>query len=367
VRETESEHSMDYADRRVKLRGMLPEKGVSAFLVASPENVLYLSGFTGGESWLLLTGQRVILLTDFRYREQAEKEAPDVEIVVRGSDSLAELAAKVVPERCELGFESTHLSHAEALKLGAKVGEERLAAVENAVEQLREIKGSDEVDLIRRCIAVAEESFLETRELIVPGMSERDIATELVYRMRKRGAQGEAFPVIVAFGERSSLPHAPCSDRRLEAGEAILIDWGARSGFYNCDLTRVLFVDSIPASFRPLYDVVLAAQQEAFEASRPGKPLGAIDAAARSFITQAGYGEQFGHALGHGIGLEVHERPTVRSGVEEQARPGMVHTIEPGIYLPDVGGVRIEDMVLVAEPGGERITSLPREIDEMVI
>jgi len=171
----------------------------------------------------------------------------------------------------------------------------------------------------------------------------------------------------VAAGERSSLPHAQSTERRLEPGEALLVDWGTRVDFYNCDLTRVLFLDSITSSIEPVYQVVLAAQQEAFEACRPGRPLGQVDQAARSLIEQAGYGEAFGHALGHGVGLEVHERPTVKQDAEKQEQVGMVHTIEPGIYLPGVGGVRIEDMVLLGEAGAERITSLPRDIESMVL
>ncbi len=185
--------------------------------------------------------------------------------------------------------------------------------------------------------------------------------------MRRRGAQDEAFPTIVAAGERGSLPHAQSTDRPVEPGEAILVDWGARARFYNCDLTRVLFLGSISASIRTIYGTVAAAQEEAYDALRPGRRLAEVDAAARDLIAEAGYGEAFGHALGHGVGLEVHERPTVKQGAEETARPGMVHTLEPGIYLPGVGGVRIEDMVLVQESGVERLTSLPRDIDSWVV
>jgi len=358
---------MNYGKRRRALQAKQQEAGTAAFLVTSPQNVLYLSGFTGGDSWLLLMDERTVLLTDFRYREQAEGEAPEVEVVIRNDATLADLVAGLLPDGARLAFEASHTSYAGYGRLAEKVGADRLHPAEGWVEELRATKSPEEVERIRRAIAVAEEAFEETRTLIRAGVTEKQVADELVYRLRRLGAQVEAFPVIVAAGERASLPHAQSTDRPLRAGDPLLVDWGARVDFYNCDLTRVLFLGSIPPSIEGIYRVVLSAQQEAYEACRPGCALGEVDQAARSFIAEAGYGEAFGHALGHGVGLEVHEKPTVRKGAEEQARPGMVHTIEPGIYLPGVGGVRIEDMVLVGEEGAERVTNLPREMEAMVI
>jgi len=358
---------VNYSRRRGEVQGRLQEEGTSAFLVTGPHNVLYLSGFTGGDSWLFLAGERAVLLTDFRYREQAESEAPDLEVAVRDNETLTGLVARLLPEGARLAFEAAHLSYAGYGRLAEKVGTDRLHKTEGRVEELRAVKSQEEVERIRRAVAVAEGSFQETRTHVRPGMTEKELADELVYRMRRRGAEVEAFPVIAAAGERASLPHAQSTDRPVRAGEALLVDWGAKVDSYNSDLTRVLFVGSIPSSFSTIYRVVLAAQQEAYEACRAGALLGEVDEAARAFITEAGYGEAFGHALGHGVGLEVHERPTLRQGAEEAACAGMVHTIEPGIYLPGVGGVRIEDMVLVGEAGAQRITSLPRDIDAMVV
>jgi Xaa-Pro aminopeptidase len=358
---------MDYARRRTLLAETQAQENVSSFLVTSPENVQYLTGFTGGDSWLLLTGERTTLLTDFRYHEQAEKEAPDVEVVLRADETLAAVVNRLLPSEGRVAFEGSHLCYTQYRRLADGAGADRLVAVEDWVEKLRAVKSPEEVALMRRAIVVAERAFTETRAQARPGMTEKEVADELVWRMRRLGAQAEAFPVIAAAGERGSLPHAQSTERRLRAGEAVLLDWGARVDFYNCDLTRVLFLGSIPPSIEEIYGVVLSAQQEAFEASSPGRPLGEIDQAARGLIGQAGFDELFGHALGHGVGLEVHERPTVRRNAKELTQPGMVYTIEPGIYRPGIGGVRIEDMVLVGEVGAERMTSLPREIEAMVV
>jgi Xaa-Pro aminopeptidase len=358
---------MDYARRRASLRETQPEANVSGFLVSCPENVQYLTGFTGGDSWLLLTGERTLLLTDFRYQEQAQKEAPDVEVVLRADETLAAVANRLLPPEGRIAFEGSHLSYTQYRRLADGAGADRLLTAEDWVEKLRAVKSPEEVALIRRAIVVAEAAFTETRAQLRPGMAEKEVADELVWRMRRLGAQAEAFPVIAAAGERGSLPHAQSTERRLRAGEAVLLDWGARVDFYNCDLTRVLFLGSIPGSIEEIYRVVLSAQQEAFEASAPGRVLGEIDEAARGFIARAGFGELFGHALGHGVGLEVHEKPTVRHNAKEVSQPGMVYTIEPGIYRPGVGGVRIEDMVLVGEAGAERMTGLSRAMEDMVV
>ena len=364
---------MNCSQRRDALRQRCHQEGVGALLVTSPPNVLYLSGFTGGDSWLLLLcppgapAARPVLLSDFRYREQAQGEAPDLEVVTRDDGSLTDLVGGLLPADLRLAFEASHVSYQQYRRLAEAVGAERLHPAEGWAEDLRAVKSPEEVERIRRAVAVAEASFHQMRGHLRAGMTEKEVADELVYRMRGEGAQAESFPVIVAAGERASLPHAQSTDRPIRPGEAVLVDWGARVDFYNCDLTRVLFLGSIPGSIEPLYRVVLSAQQEALEACRSGEPLGRVDEAARGFISQAGYGEAFGHAVGHGVGLEVHEGPTVRRGAEEPARAGMVHTVEPGIYLPGVGGVRIEDMVLVTEAEAERLTSVPRNIGDMVV
>ena len=358
---------MDYDSRRKRLWQAHADEGAGALLVVSPQNVLYLSGFTGGDSWLLLGEGRAQLLTDFRYQEQAAAEAPGVEVVTRHDESLTELVARLLPPKAPLAFEAQHLAYTAYRKLAETVDADRLRPAEGWGEELRVIKNEQEVRLIRQAVAVAEDSFRALRAAVRPGAKEKDLADELVYQMRRRGAQDEAFPTIVAAGERGSLPHAQSTDRAIKPGEAILVDWGARVRFYNCDLTRVLFLGSIPRLIEGVYGIVAAAQQEAYESLRPGRSLGDVDAAARALITEAGHGEAFGHGLGHGVGLEVHERPTLKKGAEEAAQPGMVHTLEPAIYLPGVGGVRIEDMVLVAEGGAERLTSLPRDVESMVV
>ncbi len=359
---------MDYGKRREKLRVKLAEQESDALLVSKWANIHYLSGFTGDDSMLLVTRKRDYLLTDFRYVEQAQEECPGIGIADRRKRSLVQLAVEKL-KRLGLGslsFEPASTSYEQYRGLRKHALNVKLKAAPLLVEKLRMIKDADELALICQAVKVAEKALTSLRRHIRPGVMERELATELEFRLRRLGARA-AFDVIVAFGARSSLPHARTTDRKLKAGEPMLIDWGARLGSYNSDLTRVFFAGRVPRKFRRIYEVVAEAQSQALAALAVGKAIGIADRKARIVIRKAGFGRRFGHALGHGVGLEVHEAPTVRSRNDEVLEPGMVFTVEPGIYIPGLGGVRIEDVVVIRAAGAEVLTSFEKRLERMVI
>ena len=349
-------------------RKVLEDEKLDGMLVTSVVNVTWLSGFTGDSSFALITPDRRQLITDFRYVEQAEEECPGWDVLrhQKGIFPEAGRSAKALGLK-RLGFESAHLSCRNHEKLSEVLDGVETVGLEGKVEALRTIKGDEEVQAIEAALRCQEDAFREVKSWVKPGMTEKEVAAELEYRMKRNGAERSAFETIVAAGERGSLPHAHSTERVIRQGEALLVDWGARRFFYNSDLTRVLHFGTVHAKFTEVYELVGRAQKAAIAHIRPGVTLSEIDAAARDVIRDAGHGEQFGHALGHGVGLEVHEAPTVKEGNEEPVRPGMVFTVEPGIYIPRWGGVRIEDMVLVTEDGVRVLSSLEKDLDAMIL
>jgi Xaa-Pro aminopeptidase len=366
-----------FESRREKLRTLLQEKSLDALLVTDERNVTYLTGFTGDSSYLVLgrgaaaasVGSRgELLLTDHRYTEQLESECPGLALAVRApgakqAEFTVETLAKLrLPS---LGVEADAMSVGSYEKLRAGLKTTNLALAEGLVESLREIKDEGEIAEIRAAIEIAERAFAVIRHSLRPGRSEKEVADELEHQIRLFGGTCGAFPSIVGVGPRAALPHGrPVADSRIGDYDFVLIDWGARGRLYHSDLTRVLTTGKLLPQLGKVYGVVLAAQRAAIAAIRPGAILHDVDAAARQVIEQAGYGSNFGHSLGHGIGLAVHELPRL---APEQKRPlaaGMVVTVEPGIYLPGWGGVRIEDDVLVTPDGCEVLTSVPKELEE---
>ena len=355
-------------DRVAKVREMLQAEGVDAFLVTNPTNVRYLSGFTGDDSALLVSDGSVQLITDFRYLEQAEQEAPGCELVKR-EDAIVKEVAEQAADRGfrQIAFESASVSFAQYEKLTDALEEAKLCPTQQWVEGLRIKKDGTELERIREAIRVAEEAFGQVRQLVRPGVRERDLANEMEYALRQRGADKGSFDIIAAAAERASLPHARPTDRKLEPGDAVLFDWGARKDLYCSDLTRVVFLGGIDSDVRRIYQIVLDAQARAIESISPGMECKALDAVARDHIASCGHKEHFGHGLGHGVGMEIHEAPRVAEKGEGEIESGMVFTVEPGIYLPGQVGVRIEDMAVVTKDGCEILTSLEKRIDEMVL
>lgn len=348
-------------------RGVLAAK-TEAFLVSSVPNVTYVSGFTGDDSLALVTPDRKYIITDFRYVEQVEQECPGWKCIQRKKDLWSAVSQVLKRQRIRrLGFETAHLSHRNHRLLRKECRGVKLAPLLGEIEELRQVKDSQELTAIEAAIDAQQKAFEEIKDWLRPGLSESKIARELEYRMCRRGAERPAFESIVAAAERGSLPHARATERVVRKGDALLVDWGARRFFYNSDLTRVLHFGRVGRKFERIYSIVRDAQARAIAAIRPGMKFADLDAVARDTISAKGFGKRFGHSLGHGTGLEVHELPGVRKGNESQLQPGMVFTIEPGIYIPGWGGVRIEDMVLVTETGARVLSSSEKDLARMVL
>ncbi len=342
---------------------------VDAFCVSLPQDVSYLTGFTGDDSFLVFGCGWAVLVTDGRYDEQARNECPDLEIHLRDS-SMAAGVAKVLKGRGvrRMGVQGGHLTVNASDTLGKHVGANKLRPLTGVLAQLRVIKDADEIAAIRKSVRVAERAF---KALIARGAkgligrSENEVAAELEYHMRRFGASGAAFDTIVAAGPHGSQPHYRPNSTKIVQNEPVLIDWGAKTANYCSDLTRVVFTGRIPPKLAELYEVVLRAQSAGISAIKPGVACKTVDSAARQVITSAGYGEHFTHGLGHGLGRLIHEAPGLSSKVDRRLKSGMVVTVEPGIYIPGLGGIRIEDDVLVTPQGARRITTLPRKLAAM--
>lgn len=358
----------DYAKRRDRALKGLRSVGAMNLLVTSPHNVSYLTGFTGEDSFLWLTPQESLLLSDGRYEEQIQSEVKGVDLFIRTpSMSIIEAASQVLNLRSEreIHIEGATTSIAQWEYLRDFMPTKKLVCCTGVVERLREIKDSYELSLIEESISVAQRAFRATTELIHGEMTEKQLADELEFSMRRLGAESAAFKTIVGVGPRSALPHGRPSGKRVDESSFVLIDWGAKKNFYLSDLTRVVFTDKPPARLEKMYLAVLAAQKAAIETIRPGAIMGDVDVAARKALEKAGLEKRFTHGLGHSFGLEIHESVRLGKGQKRPLEVGMVVTVEPGVYIPGFGGVRIEDDVLVTEEGNRILTNLPKEWEEV--
>jgi Xaa-Pro aminopeptidase len=359
-----------YAARRDRLRQTLIAEGLDALAVSSVVNVSYLTGFTGDSSVLVLTCERDLLVSDPRYSELIAEECPGLPVQIRPPvQKIHEAVAEVVNKfgGRAIGFESGAVTVAEFEALTSITPSINWKGGVDRVERLRTIKDAAEIEQIREAIRIVESAFLVLRALLRPEDREKELADALENYVRKAGGQATSFPPIVEVGERAALPHAPPGERSVSSGELLLVDCGASGRFYKSDLTRVWATRKISTKLEEVYTVVLKAQQQAIRAVRPGAVAKDIDAEARSVITEAGFGSFFGHGLGHGLGLLVHEAPAVRPRSDTVLQAGMVFTLEPGIYIPGWGGVRIEDDVLVTPDGCEVLSRLPRDLDSIEV
>jgi Xaa-Pro aminopeptidase len=356
--------------RREKLRRLIRKTEVEALLVTDFSNVTYLTGFTGEDAYLLVTRDHQLLITDSRFATQLADECPGLDLAVRTSavrmvDWLAKVLKRTKLRR--LAIEASSMTVGLKEDLGEKAPRVELVSTNGLVEQLREIKDRGEIAAIRRAVAHAERGFQVIRASLRAEQTELQVANELEYQIRNFGGAACSFPPIVAVGPRAALPHATPTGRCVGQSEFLLIDWGARSPLYRSDLTRVLVTGKISPKLERIYEVVLRAQRAAISAVRPGAVMSDVDAAARRVIERAGYGKQFGHGLGHGIGLDIHESPLMSANEKRRLKAGMVITVEPGIYLPGWGGVRIEDDVLVTRSGHEVLSSVGKHLEECVV
>lgn len=366
--------TLDRFHRRIDaLRVLLRADGDSAqaLLVASTTNITYLTGFSGDSSRLLVTPDRAILISDGRYTEQIERECPGLEVSIRAvGKTLVEGIAEVVTKLAipKAAFESAHLTVSEHLNLKEKTPGTHWEGATLFVERLRLVKDSIEIEAIREAVRIAESAFgAWLRDLPAAlDLTEKALADSLEFALRRAGATRASFPPIIAAGPNAALPHGrPTFDTRLRDHDFTLVDWGACGGLYLSDLTRMVLHDKPRERFESVYQAVLLAQERAIAAVRPGVNSKSIDTVARQTLEELGFGAQFTHSLGHGIGLDVHELPTLGREPAFDLQPGMIFTIEPGVYLPGWGGVRIEDDVLVTDEGAQVLSTLPKSLESV--
>ena len=359
-----------FDQRRDRLRRLMRKQELPALLVTHTENIRYLTGFTGEDSYLLLLPRTDVLLSDPRFTTQLNEECPGLKCEIRapGTSILDAL------QRCFrtgkssiLGVEGASLTLAAYEAIKSRLESVDLVSTSGLVEQLRLIKDREEVAHLREAVNIAQRSFGVIRASLQSEDTEKEVADLLEYQIRQFGGTQSAFEPIVAVGPRAALPHARPTSCQIGEADFVLVDWGAVSGGYRSDLTRILVTGKISPKLERIYEIVLKAQQRAIKAIRPGVTLNKVDRSARSVIAKAGFEKTFGHGLGHGIGLEIHEAPRLAPKQTRTLQPGMVVTVEPGIYLPGWGGVRIEDDVLVTRTGHEVLSDLERSLGGSIV
>lgn len=348
-------------ERLANLRKALVKQGRYGVLISQPENRRYLSGFTGSAGYLFITKDQANFITDFRYEGQALEEAKGFKIEIHGRkwlDKLKEIMIECPVDKLLFEEQITYQLYKE---LELQFERLELKPIGSVLEELRLKKNQKELELIRNAISIADEAFEHILPFLKPGVKELDISLELEFFMRKKGASGIAFDIIVASGERSALPHGVASTKAIQSGDFVTMDFGAVVEGYHSDITRTVVIDKADEKQKNIYEIVLEAQKLAIEGVRPGQAAESVDKIARDYIDSMGYGKNFGHGLGHGVGLQIHEGPRLGPGSSIVLEAGMVVTIEPGIYIPHWGGVRIEDMVLVTTEGYEILTQAPKD------
>jgi Xaa-Pro aminopeptidase len=342
----------------------LSRRGLDYLVVSNISNVRYLSGFSGSTAWLFASRNKATLITDFRYREQAEAEVyKGIEIKIDTREALNVVCEMVSEIKGKVGFEAGSLTYAafETLRSSTK----GLTPAEGLVEDLRKIKDENEIASISKAAAIADAVFAEILGEIRVGLSEVDVAARLDFLLRKKSSEVPAFKTIVASGPHASLPHATPTSRIIRKGDLVKMDYGAIWDGYCSDMTRTVVMGKASDKVKEVYGVVLEAQQRAIDGVSVGVACRDVDKIARDHIESKGYGENFGHGLGHGVGLEVHEGPRLSKKSEEILKAGNVVTVEPGIYIPGWGGVRIEDMVVARAGGCDVLTSADKRLMEL--
>lgn len=355
-----------YVERLARLRSFFTKEKIDAFLISHSPNVRYLSGFRGSDTYLLIGEDWQHLITDFRYAEQAVEEARDFKVQL-WSDSMTDLIAALLAKHSiqRLGIESHILTVERYRYFGRQLKGVKLKPVAGLVEKLRVIKETSEIRSITQAAKLGDKAFKHILSFLKPGVAEREIALELEFFMRRNGSDSMGFEVIVASGANSARPHALTSDKKLKAGEFVKLDFGATVEGYHSDMTRTVVLGKASETQRRIYSAVLGAQKTVLSRLRVGLSTEKADKLARDFLEKEGLADGFGHNLGHGVGLEVHETPTLGKKSKEKLQAGMVFTVEPGVYLSGFGGVRIEDLVALRKDGIEILTKSPKELIEL--
>lgn len=349
------------------VKQLLQKAQVEGILVTDPYNMRYLSGFSGGEGALFLAENARIIITDSRYTEAAGKESDFIVLEESRKNPRGEILSQLVREHrisC-LGFEDGAVTYQQYEGFRKNLQDQKFIPLGNLLDSLRAVKTEKELSLIRRAESIGDVAFSKILEILKPGISELEVAAELEYQMKRAGAEGLSFDTIVASGVHSSMPHAVPTEKKLEWGDFVTMDFGCRYQGYCSDMTRTVVIGEASQEQKKIYNTVLEAQRLALDQLCAGKAGKEIDAVARNHIAEAGYGKCFGHGLGHSLGLFIHEEPRLSPGEDTLLLPGMVETVEPGIYVPGFGGVRIEDLAVVKDHGCENYTGSPKELIEL--
>ena len=355
---------MNYTSRLNKVRNKMAQNNIDTLVFMSPSNYFYMTGFNGSSGAVIITQREFILITDSRYiaQSKAQTAASDVEIIIHSApllDSIKELFAKLGSKT--IGYEADHLLVSQLFALEG--GSYTLEPQTGFIEEIRHIKDEAEIVLLRKAAAIGEEVLKDAWQFMKAGMTEIEVATRMESTMRKLGASGPSFDTIIASGIRGALPHGAASDKVLVAGELITIDFGVKYQGYCSDMTRTFALGTMPQDkLVELYNIVLEANLKGIAAVKPDVTGADIDAVSRNIIKEAGYGDYFGHGLGHAVGIDIHESPRLSFLSNEIIKPGMILTVEPGIYIEDLGGIRIEDTVVVTENGSDNFMTLPKEL-----
>lgn len=346
----------------LKLRQALKEQQIDALLITSDYNRRYMTGFTGSSGVAIISADAAVFITDFRYTEQAAKQVLGFDIVQHNGLIHQEVAAQVKKLGIEtLGFEQDTMTYS-TYELYKQAISAKFVPVSGLIEKIRLIKTPEEINIIKVACEIADNAFSHILTYMKPGMTELDVSNELEFFMRKQGATSSSFDIIVASGLRSALPHGVATNKVIEQGDFVTLDFGAYYNGYISDITRTVAVGEPDAKLVDMYNAVLESQLLALEKVGPGMTGREADAVARDYLASKGYGEAFGHSLGHGIGLEVHENPGLSMRSSTVLQPNMVVTIEPGVYIPGIGGVRIEDDIVITETGNEILTHSSKQL-----
>jgi Xaa-Pro aminopeptidase len=345
-----------------KLRSNFSTQGIDGFLITSPFNRRYISNFTGTAGVVLISAEKAQFITDFRYIEQASKQCQGFDIIKLAGTIPEEVAAQVKKLGIKkLGFEEDFLTYS-SFKVYDKEIDAELVPISGIIENLRLIKTDAELKILKVAADIADAAFKHILDFLRPGKTELEISNELEFFMRRAGATSSSFDTIVASGHRSALPHGVASDKVIEAGDIVTMDYGCYYNGYVSDITRTVAVGEPDTKLKEIYEIVLEAQLRGMAGIKPGMTGKQADAVTRDYITEKGYGEYFGHSTGHGIGLEIHEGPALSMKSDVILEPGMVVTCEPGIYIPGLGGVRIEDDTLITKDHNEALTHSTKEL-----
>lgn len=352
-----------YEKRLKSLRKMMKLRNAEALLVTNRISYIYMSGFTGTSAFLLISENRAVLLTDFRYAEQAAAQAPDYEIVQYSGSHFDEINRIIEKDGIQrMSFEEHNMTYAGYSEYANKLKISEFQPFGQVIEELRRIKDASEIELIQKAVDIADDVFTHILKYIKPGVSELELAAEMEHHMRRLGATGTSFETIIASGRRASMPHGVASGKKIEAGDIITLDFGALYKCYCSDMTRTVFLGKPDSELERIYKIVLEANLKGIDAVKSGSIGKDVDAKVRSFISESGFGSNFGHGLGHGVGLEIHEDPTLSMRGDIELKDSMVVTVEPGIYVAGLGGVRIEDMAVVSGSKADILTKSTKEL-----